>query len=153
SSLPLPDPTGIAISPDMEYVFVTNFSDDSMSVIGADPTSANFHKELARVKTGVGPKSIAVQPENEDIFVCDFLGNTVSIINSSSLTIRKQLTSLINGPFDVETTERQQQPGSPHPFGWQCGIYFGYISNFSGNSVVVFESGPDGPQGIGIDNI
>jgi len=153
SSLSLPDPTGIAMSPDMEFVFVTNFGDDTMSVVGADPTSANFHKELARVRTGVGPKALSVQPENEDIFVCDFLGNTISIINSASLTIRKQLTSLINGPFDVETTERQQQPGAPHPFGWGSGIYFGYISNFAGNTVVVFESGPDGPQGIGIDNI
>jgi peptide methionine sulfoxide reductase MsrB len=44
------------------------------------------HKELARVRTGVGPKAISVQPENEDIFVCDVLGNTVSIINSASLT-------------------------------------------------------------------
>src|SRR5262249_18825666 len=49
SSLSLPDPTGIAIAPDMSYVYVTNFSDDSLSVVGADPTSANFHKELARV--------------------------------------------------------------------------------------------------------
>jgi hypothetical protein len=38
-------------------------------------------------------------------------------------------------------------------FGWGCGIYFGYVSNFGGNSVVVFESGPDGPQGIGIDEV
>jgi hypothetical protein len=153
SSLSLPDPTGIAVAPDMEFVYVTNFSDNTMSVVGADPTNANFHKELARVSTGIGPRALSVQPENEDIFVCDFLGNTISIINSASLTIRKQLTSLINGPFDVETTERQQQPGAPHPFGWGSGIYFGYVSNFTGNSVVVFESGPDGPQGIGIDNI
>jgi hypothetical protein len=141
SSLSLPDPTGIAVAPDMEFVYVTNFSDNTMSVVGADPTNANFHKELARVSTGIGPRALSVQPENEDIFVCDFLGNTISIINSASLTIRKQLTSLVNGPFDVETTERQEQPGAPHPFGWASGIYFGYISNLTGNSVVVDRVG------------
>jgi hypothetical protein len=153
SSLSLPDPTGLGISPDMSYLFVTNFADNTLSVVGADPTKASFHTEIARVQTGLGPKSIAVQPENEDIFVCDFLGNTVSIINPSSLTIRKQLTSLINGPYDVEVTERQEQPSFPHPFGWASGIYFAYISNFTGNSVVVYESGPAGPQGIGVDNV
>ena len=153
SSLSLPDPTGLGMSPDMSFLYVTNFSDNSLSVVGADPTKASFHTEIARVQTGIGPKQVAVQPENEDVFVCDFLGNTVSIINPASLSIRKQLTSLLNGPYDVEVTERQQQPNFPHPFGWASGIYFAYVSNFNGNSVVVYESGPDGPQGIGINNI
>jgi hypothetical protein len=153
ASLSLPDPTGLGMSPDMSFLYVTNFSDNSLSIVGADPTKSNFHTEVARVTTGVGPKQVAVQPENEDVFVCDFLGNTVSIINPASLTIRKQLDSLMNGPYDVEVTERQEQPSFPHPFGWQCGIYFAYVSNFNGNSVVVYESGPDGPQGIGINNV
>jgi hypothetical protein len=153
TSISLPDPTGLAIAPDMEYLYVTNTADDSMSVVGCDPTSPNFHRELARVPTGPGPRAIALQPEAEDIFVCNFLGNSVSIIDVNSLTTRKTLDSLISGPFDVEVSERQEIPSAPHPFGWACGLYFAYVSNSVGNTVVVYESGPDGPQGIGINNI
>src|SRR6185436_2543234 len=95
----------------------------------------------------------AVQPESEDIFICNYAGNSVTILDPKSLTIRKTLDSLIDGPFDVEVSERQQQPTAPHPFGWACGLYFAYVSNFIGNNVVVYESGPDGAQGIGINNI
>ncbi len=153
SSIALPDPTGLAIAPDMEYLYVTNLSDDSMSVIVCDPTSANFHREIARIRTGSGPRAIAVQPESEDIFVCNYNANTVSIIEPKTLTTRKTLDALIDGPFDVEVSERQERAAGAHPFGWACGLYFAYVSNFIGNTVIVYESGPDGPQGIGINNI
>jgi hypothetical protein len=152
-SFSLPDPTGLAISPDLRYLYVTNLSDDSMSVVGADPTLSDFHRELLRVHVGSGPRAIAVQPEMEDIFVCNYNANTLSIISPKTLEIRKTLDALIDGPFDVTVTERQEQPSAPYPFGWACGLYFAYVSNFTGNSVIVYESGPDGPQGIGIDNI
>ena len=153
SSISLPDPTGLGMAPDMSYLYVTNSSDDSLSVIGCDPTGSDFHREVARIPCGVGPRGIAVQQENEDIFVCNYLGNTVSIVDPASLSIRKTIDSLISGPWDVEVSPRQEQPTSPHPSGWQCGLYFSYISNLTGNSVVVYESGPDGPRGIGINNI
>ncbi|MBL8842400.1 MAG: YncE family protein [Planctomycetes bacterium] len=153
SSISLPDPTGLAISPDMEFLYVTNFSNDSLSVISSDPSSPNFHREIARVATGIGPRAVAVQGEHEDIFVCNYLGDTVSVIDPASLTVRKTLDALISGPWDVEVSPRQEQPSAPHPSGWACGLYFAYISNAIGNTVVVYESGPDGPRGIGIDNI
>ncbi len=153
SSISLPDPTGLAMSSDMEFLYVTNFSNDSLSVVSCDPTSPQFHREIARVPCGIGPRAIAVQSENEDIFVCNYLGNTVSIINPASLTVRKTLDALISGPWDVEVAPRQEQPSAPHPSGWACGLYFAYVSNLIGNTVVVYESGPDGPRGIGIDNI
>src|SRR5262249_1377331 len=46
SSLSLPDPTGLGMSPDMSFLYVTNFSDNSLSVVGADPTKASFHTEI-----------------------------------------------------------------------------------------------------------
>ena len=153
SSISLPDPTGLAISPDMEFLYVTNFSNDSLSVVSSDPSSPNFHREIARVSAGIGPRAVAVQGEHEDIFVCNFLGDTVSIIDPATLTVRKTLDALISGPWDVEVSPRQEQPSAPHPSGWACGLYFAYVSNVVGNSVVVYESGPDGPRGIGIDNV
>jgi len=153
SSISLPDPTGIGMAPDLSYAYVTNFSNDSLSIVGIDPGSTDFHREVARVPVGIGPRAVAVQPEHEDVIVCNYLGNTVTILDPKRLTIRKTLDALISGPWDVEATPRQEQPTAPHPSGWQCGIYFAYVSNLTGNSVIVYESGPDGPRGIGIDNI
>jgi YVTN family beta-propeller protein len=152
-SIPLPDPSGLAIAPDLKRVFVSNFRDNTVSVINSDPFGPSFHQEVARVNVGEGPRAIAVQPDNEDVFCCNFLGNTISVISTKNLVVRKSLDALVSQPFDVELTERQAIVQTGVNFGWACGIYFGYMSNFGGNSVTVFESGPDGPQGIGIDGI
>ena len=152
-SIPLPDPAGLAIAPDLKRVFVSNFGDNTVSVINSDPFGPSFHQEVARINVGQGPRAIAVQPDNEDVFCCNFLGNTISIISTKNLVVRKSLDALVSQPFDVELTERQAIVQTGVQFGWACGIYFGYMSNFGGNSVTVYESGPDGPQGIGIDGI
>jgi len=158
TSIQTPDPTGLAIAPDMSRIYVTNFANDMVSVIASNPLDVNFHKEIARINVGRGPRAICVQPEHEEIFVCNYLGNSVSLINDVDLKVRKTIDQLISAPYDVEATPRQIEPTSPSPLsptmiGWACGLYFAYISNATGNSVVVYESGPDGPQGIGIDGV
>jgi YVTN family beta-propeller protein len=153
NSISLPDPTGLGISPAGDLLYVSNFSADTVSIVDTDPFSPSFHTEIARVPVGVGPKSVAVQPDNEDVFICNFLGDTVSVLDPQSLTVRKEVTALINGPFDVAVSDRQLQPGSLHPFGFGSGVYFAYISNFDSDNVVVFESGPSGAQGIGFDDV
>ncbi|MBL8842401.1 MAG: YncE family protein [Planctomycetes bacterium] len=158
ASIPTPDPTGLAIAPDLSKIYVTNFDNDSVSVIGTNPLGPDFHREIARIGVGEGPRAICVQPEHEEILVCNYTGNTVSLISAVDLGVRKTLDALISGPYDIEASPRQITPFSPSPLaptqiGWACGLYFAYVSNFTGNSVVVYESGPDGPQGIGIDNV
>ncbi len=153
SSIPLPDPTGLSISPAGDILYVSNAAFDLVSVIPCNPFLDNFHREIARIRVGSGPRALAVQPENEDIYVCNFLGDSISIVDQQSLTVRKTISALINAPFDIALTPRQQVPAAPNPFGWACGIFFGYVSNFGGNNVLVIESGPDGPQGIGYDNV
>ena len=158
ASIPTPDPTGLAIAPDMSRIYVTNFDADNVSVIGTNPLGPDFHREIARIGVGEGPRAICVQPEHEEILVCNFTGNSVSLISAVDLGVRKTLDALISGPYDIEASPRQITPFSPSPgaptmIGWACGLYFAYVSNVTGNSVVVYESGPDGPQGIGIDNV
>lgn len=153
-----PDPTGLAIAPDMSRIYVTNFDNDDVSVIATNPLGDDFHREIARIPVGSGPRAICVQPEHEEILVCNYGGNTVSLISGVDLSIRRTLDQLISGPWDVEAAPRQITPFSPSilnptQIGWACGVYFAYVSNSTGNSVVVYESGPDGPQGIGIDNV
>ncbi|MFO0982427.1 MAG: YncE family protein [Planctomycetota bacterium] len=149
TSIDLPDPWGVGIMPHLRQAYVSNFGDDSVSVIGTDPASVGFHQEMARIPVGNGPRGVACQVDAEDVLVANWTGNTVDIVNPGTNTVRKTLTALINQPYEIVTTERQTLPYQ----GFQSGIYFAYISNFSGNSVVVFESGPDGPFGIGLDNI
>jgi hypothetical protein len=147
TTIDVPDPAGVAIMPNNRYVFTSNAGDDTMSIIGADPTQADFHKELGRVRVGRGPGAIACQMNGEDVFVASTLDNAISIVQLSTLTVRKTITSLIDEPRDMVVTPRYGG------FGWNSGVYFTYIANFGGNSVLVYESGPSGPQGIGCDNI
>jgi len=143
----LPDPAGVAVMPDNRYVFTSNAGDDTMSIIGSNPSFPDFHKEIARVKVGRGPRAIACQTNGEDVLVANDLDNSVSIVELGTLSVRKTLTALIGGPRDIVVAPRQGG------FGWSCGVYFAYIANFTGNSVVVYESGPDGPQGIGCNDV
>ncbi len=158
SSISTPNPTGLAIAPDMSKLYVSNFGSNNVSIIGTNPLGNDFHREIARIAVGEGPRAICVQPEHEEILVCNYTGNTVSLISSVDLSVRKTLDALISGPYDIEASPRQITPFSPSPnnptqIGWACGLYFAYVSNFNGNTVVVYESGPDGSQGIGIDNV
>ena len=146
-SLDLPDPTEVAVSSDARFFFVSNASDNSVSVLGGDPQFPDFHTEVARIDVGRFPNPIAVQPDDEDVFVGNLGDDSLSIISLGDLTVRKTIDSLIDNPVDIVLAPRQ------NGFGFLTGIYFGYIANFGGNNVLVFESGPDGPQGIGCDEI
>jgi YVTN family beta-propeller protein len=147
ATIDLPDPSAVGVMPDNRFVFTSNAGDDTMSIIGSDPTKVDFHKEVARIAVGKGPATISCQMDGEDVFVVNSLDDTVSIVNLKTLSVRKTLTSLMDGPRDIVCTPRQGA------FGWNAGVYFAYIANFSGNNVVVYESGPDGPQGIGCNNV
>ncbi len=147
TTLDLPGPSGVAVMPNNRFIFTANAGNDTMSVIGSDPTQPDFHTEIARVPVGRGPTTISCQGNGEDVFVVNALDNTISIVELGTLTVRKTLDALIDGPREVVLTARQ------NGFGWSAGVYFGYIANFTGNNVVVYESGPDGPQGIGCNNV
>lgn len=150
--LSLPDPFGLALTPDNELLFVTNEGDNSVSVVDADPISTTFMQELKRIDVGFGPRGISVAPDKEDCFILNFLGNTITVISVQSLTPRKVLNSAeINRPFDIALGMRETSAASVP--GFQSGTYHGFVSNFGADNVLVFESGPDGLAGIGFDNI
>lgn len=147
TSLDLPDPAGVAVRSDNRYVYTANAGDDTVSIIGADPTQVDFHQELARIPVGRGPKAISCQGNGEDVLVVNSLDNTISIVELGTLSVRKTLDALIDGPREMVVTSRQ------NGYGWNAGVYFAYIANFTGNNIVVYESGPDGPLGIGCNNV
>ncbi len=149
-SLKLPDPYGLGLDPTLETLYVSNEGDNSLSIVDADPTSETFMTELKRVGVGNGPRAVAVTPNNEDVFVLNYLANTISIVDIGTQSVRLTLSQNgINRPYDVAIGARE---GNLMP-GFLQGTFHAYISNFSGNDVLVYESGPSGLAGIGYDNI
>jgi DNA-binding beta-propeller fold protein YncE len=145
-TIKLSDPTSASVSPNLKLLAVTNFSSNSVSFIDIDPASPRFHTVTTETRVGNGPTGCAWQPEGEDLLVVNQTESSLSIIAGTDLRVRKTVTNLINAPIDVAVTSRQAG------FGFATGIYFAYILNGNG-TVAIFESGPDGVNGIGFDNV
>ncbi|MCB9915693.1 MAG: beta-propeller fold lactonase family protein [Planctomycetes bacterium] len=142
----VPDPTSLAMSPNLDFLAVTNQSVGLVSFIDINPSSSTFHQLVKNTVVGAGPRGIAWESGNEDILVCNEQANSMSIISAFSLDVRKEIISQLNQPFEVVTTPRQ------NGFGFQRGVYFAYILNRSG-SLAMFESGPNAVNGWGYDDV
>ncbi|MFT7669882.1 MAG: DNA-binding beta-propeller fold protein YncE [Planctomycetota bacterium] len=142
----LPDPTDLAMSPNLDYIAISNQSVDLVSFVDTNPTSSTFHQIIQTTVVGRAPRGIVWDPGNEDILVCNELDSTVSIMSAFSLTTRKLLTSQLNRPFDLAITQRQSN------FGFLRNVYFAYIMNRTGR-LAMFESGPNSVNGWGFDDI
>ncbi|MFQ5503298.1 MAG: hypothetical protein ACE5F1_00705 [Planctomycetota bacterium] len=145
-TIQLPDPWEMAMAPNLTILAVTNFSSNSVSFIDTDPASPTFHKVIKEVKVGKGPTGLAWQPEGEDLLVVNTRGNSLSVIGGADLDVRKTLINQINQPLDVAVTLR------PVNVGWNIQIYHAYILSQNGR-ISMYESGPDGPNGIGFDDV
>ncbi|MBL8766344.1 MAG: YncE family protein [Planctomycetes bacterium] len=147
-SIKLPDPEGLALSPDLRRLYVSNYGDDTVSIVGTDPYGPFFHDEINRVKTANGPRAIVVQEDGEDVFVCNTLANAVSILSPKTQSFRKVIKDQgLKKPWKVVLTPRQLLTG------WTSGIYFGFLIGQQSSQVLVYESGPGGPTGYGLDDI
>ena len=144
--IPVPDPTTLAMSPNLDFLAVSNQSVGLVTFIDINPASSTFHQIVKQTVVGNGPRGIAWEPGNEDILVVNEADNSMSIISAFSLEVRKTVISQLNQPFDVVITPRQQQ------FGFARGVYFGYIMNRNGR-LAMFESGPNAVNGWGYDDV
>ncbi|MCB9879675.1 MAG: hypothetical protein H6835_18940 [Planctomycetes bacterium] len=142
----LSDPVSMAMSPNMAFLAVSNFASASVSFIDIDPTSSTFHKVVAETRVATGPTSISWQPDGEDVLVVSTQANQLTIIKALDFTVRRQLGGFLNNPIDVIVTERYVATGNT------SGLYNAYILNSNG-SIAVYESGPDGVNGIGFNDI
>ncbi len=142
----LPDPTRLAMAPNLDFVAVTNQADDSVSFIDVDPDSSTFHQVVQTTPVGDAPFGIAWETGNEDVLVCNEGDGSISVIATATLNVRKTLTFMLDDPFDVVTTPRQMG------FGLNRGVYYAWILNRNGK-LSLFESGPDGVNGWGYDDV
>lgn len=140
------DPTEFAMAPNLDFLAVTSRDSDSVTFIDIQPASSTFHQVVKVLEVGHGPQGIAWDPGNEDIMVCNELDSTVSIIGVASLAIRKTVSSQLSRPFDVAIQQRNVN------FGFFRNVYNAFILNRDG-ALAVFESGPNGVNGWGYDDI
>ena len=144
--LPVADPVSMAIGPNLDLLAVSNQLADTVTFIDINPTSATFHTVVAAVGVGDSPRGLAFDPTNEDLIVCNELEGSLSILSVSNLTVRRTVTSLLERPFELAVTPRMTS------FSFERGVYFGFILDRN-DTCAVFESGPNGVNGWGFDDI
>ena len=67
--------TGVAVSPDGEFVYLANAEESSVAIISTETSSV-----IETVSVGRGPVSIAVSPDGRAIYVTTVQDNSVSVI-------------------------------------------------------------------------
>ncbi|MEZ5965309.1 MAG: Ig-like domain-containing protein [Planctomycetota bacterium] len=142
----LTDPVDMAMSPNLRRLAVTNFSSSSVSIIDINPLSPTFHTVIAESRVARGPTRVAWQPDGEDILVVSPPSNSVTILGSVDFAARRTIAGFLNDPIDVSVSERYQTTGNLSQ------IYYAYILNANG-SIAIYESGPDGVNGIGFNDV
>jgi hypothetical protein len=142
----VPDPTELALGPNLDLLAVSNQQVDLVTFIDIDPASASFHSIVQQVVVGDRPRGIAWEPGNEDILVCNEGDSSLSIISAFSLEVRKVVNSNLSEPFALAVTPRQTT------FGFFRNVYFAYIMNRTGR-IAIFESGPNEVNGWGYDDV
>lgn len=146
-AIPVPDPAGVTVSQNMRNVFVSNFGSNSVSVIQVTGGVHSLLKEVTVNPTDStlavprGPRAITVQPDMEEVLVLGRDDELGILSFAQQFEVRKVVSSSI-GPdaVDVDAT-------------WRAGTYFAYITNRGGDSISVFESGPNFPVNVGPDDI
>ncbi len=140
------DPQSMTMSPSLGLIAVSNFSSSTVSFIDIDPRNPTFNTIVATTETAAGPSQLAWQPDGETIVVACKLANAVTIVSASDFSVLKIVSGNVVDPIGIAVTERYINTGNA------SGIYYAYILNSNG-TVAVFESGPDGTNGIGFNDI
>jgi hypothetical protein len=145
-TIQLSDPVSMAMSPNLTRLAVTNFASSSVSFIDIDPTSSTFHQVVTETRIDAGPTAIAWQPDGEDVLVVSTEANFLTIISGLDFSVRRTVGGFLNGPLELIVTERYLASGNG------SAVYYAYILNSNG-TVAIYESGPDGVNGIGFNDI
>jgi YVTN family beta-propeller protein len=70
------DPRCVAVTPNVAYAYVTNYADDTVSVIALDN-----YEVIQTIDVGNGPYGISVTNSGEIVYVVNQLAGTVSVID------------------------------------------------------------------------
>jgi YVTN family beta-propeller protein len=112
-------PTGVDVTPNNNYVYVTNFTDNTVSVINTADNSVS-----SPIFVGTNPNGIAVSPNGAYVYVTNYTDNTVSVIQTSDNTVVATIDVGAN-PFGIAIT----------PDGSRA-----YVTNYTDGSVSVIQT-------------
>ncbi|MBW2405944.1 MAG: YncE family protein [Deltaproteobacteria bacterium] len=122
-------PIGVSVTPNGAYVYVSNYGDDSVSVIrtsdntviDTDPSTV----ETDPIPVGDGPSGISVTPDGAYVYVTNYRDKTVSVIDTSTYTVIDPIITMEAAPIGVSVTPN--------------GVY-AYVSNFLDHTVSVIRT-------------
>lgn len=75
-------PGDLSVNPKTNMIYVTNYGDNTVSVINGKTNSV-----IATVSVGKAPVHVAVNPNTNSVYVANAKGNTVSVINGNNNSI------------------------------------------------------------------
>ncbi|MCI0689432.1 MAG: hypothetical protein L0Y54_19675, partial [Sporichthyaceae bacterium] len=145
-AIKLSDPIDMAVSPNLRTLAVSNFASSRVSFIDINPFSSSMHQVLKEVRVDRGPTKVSWQPDGEVLMVISPPSNSATILSGLDFSVIKPVAGFLSAPVDVVLTERYQLTGHLSQ------VYFGYILNANG-TIAVYESGPDGVNGVGFNDI
>ena len=141
-----PGPVDLSISPNLKLMAVANYAGSTVSFLDIDPLSSRFHQIVGEARVQAGPIKVSWQPDGEDVIAVCQGSNFLSIISAADLSVRRSVSGFLNNPVDVAVTPRFVATG------FTQGVYYAYVLNANG-SVSIYESGPDGVNGIGFNDM
>ncbi|MBK8975751.1 MAG: hypothetical protein IPM29_07480 [Planctomycetes bacterium] len=142
----LSDPYDMAFSPSLGVMAVSNFSSSSVSIIDTNPQSTTFNQVISEARVAEGPTQIVWQPDGEAICVLCNNANALSVLKGDDFSLLKTVTGNIVDPIGLVVSERYLTTGNT------SNVFYAYILNSNG-TIAVYESGPDGTNGIGYNDI
>jgi YVTN family beta-propeller protein len=75
-------PIKIAINPQGTLAYVTNFADNTVSVIDVDPNSLTYNQVNATIPVGINPMGVAITPDGSRVYVAEFTSRGLSVIDA-----------------------------------------------------------------------
>ncbi|WP_407695990.1 YncE family protein, partial [Sphaerimonospora thailandensis] len=103
----VPSPTGVAITPDGNRAYVTNFFTGNVSVINTATNTVT-----TTVPVGAGPAGVAITPGGNRAYVTNFGSNNVSVINTATNTVTTTVP-VGNRPLGVAVARIRTTPPQP----------------------------------------
>jgi YVTN family beta-propeller protein len=80
------DPRGIVVTPDQQYLYVTNYADDTVSVISLADYSVET-VSIGDASVADGPYGVSVTPSGSYVYVVNQLSGTVSVIDTTDNSV------------------------------------------------------------------
>jgi YVTN family beta-propeller protein len=117
------EPRGIAITPNGASAYVTNFQDDTVSVINTATNTVSTTIALGQAQELKGPQGVAVAPDGTKVYVVNGFDNSVSVIDTNTNSV---LTNIAVGtePQEIALTSDGTRA---------------YVTSFATNSVTVLD--------------